>query len=366
VVRSGYTKKNLEYVLMNQVVGVGQIPAIFSESDQRSLLNRIAYSHELKNDFSIEASLDGNWHKVVTQDTVKKTGYTGHRNELSLFLSLDKNFAKRLNIKLMFRQEWVDLESVPFIPYFGFDLILIKDKELILKGNIARNFHLPSLNDLYWQPGGNPDLQPEQGFSFELGLQYQLLFKQHLIQTELTAFRSDIDNWIIWVPSYKGYWEPENIKRILSSGIEFSLKLSGKFGEFGYSLSGNYAYTSSINYGDPQVWGDESYGKQLPYIPLHSMNLMINSSYKGFFVTYQNNSYSERYTTSSNDISSRGQLYPYYMNDISFGKKFSFGKVSLLGEFKILNLFNETYHSILYRPMPGRNYLFVLMVNFNK
>ena len=73
----------------------------------------------------------------------------------------------------MMRQEYVDGDFTPIVPFFGFDFRLVKEKDLILKGNIARNFHMPTLNDLYWLPGGNPDLLHGEGFSFELGLAYE-------------------------------------------------------------------------------------------------------------------------------------------------------------------------------------------------
>ena len=63
----------------------------------------------------------------------------------------------------------------------------------------------------------------------------------------------------------------------------------------------------------------------------------------------------------SNDVSKRDWLYPYFMNDLMFGKAFYIKKVTLAAEFKIYNLFNETYHTVLYRPMPGRNYMLMLM-----
>ena len=50
------------------------------------------------------------------------------------------------------------------------------------------------------------------------------------------------------------------------------------------------------------------------------------------------------------------------MNDLMMGKAFTAGKVAFNAEFKIYNLFNETYHSVLYRPMPGRNYMLILML----
>lgn len=362
ILRSAYSQKELNYYLMNFVPGFGEIPAIYSKSKQKSVYNTLSYSYEFNDKLSIEAKLDANFHDVTSIDSVKKTGYAKLRTEQSAFLSIRKNFSDRLLINLMLRADRTDKNFSPLIPYAGFDFKLIKSIDLLLKGNIARNYHQPSLNDLYWQPGGNPNLKPEEGMSMELGIEFQkMLGDYHKIKTEITTYRSDINNWIIWIPSYKGYWEPRNIKRVLSRGVEFNIQLDGSFGKLNYKINGNYAYTSSINYGDKLVWGDESYGKQLVYIPVHSGNAMLNLSYYRFFVTYQNTCYSERFTTSSNDITKRDWLYPYYMNDLSFGKEFTLKKVSLSTEMKIYNLFNESYHSVLYRPMPGRNYLLQIM-----
>lgn len=362
LLRSGYAEKGLDYRQMNQVPGLGQIPAIWSESRQQSLYNSFSYSGALDEDFSWEGGIDLNYHKVGTADSVSGAAYEGRRNEFSAKFAVRKSFSDRVNLNLLLRQEWVDGQRLPFIPYFGMDLRLIQGVDLLLKANIARNYHLPSLNDLYWQPGGNPDLLPEEGFTVESGLAYQQEFSGLVMHTELSLYRSQIENWIIWIPSYKGYWEPHNIRSVLSKGLEYSLGLRGYLSEFSYRLSGTYAYTRAANQGDPLVWSDESYGKQLVYIPLHSGNMMAHLGWGDLFFIYQFNAYSERYTTSSNDVSRRDRLYPYFMNDISAGSSFRLKKVDLSLEFKVYNLFNESYHTILYRPMPGRNYQFVLKI----
>ncbi|MCF8235339.1 MAG: TonB-dependent receptor [Bacteroidales bacterium] len=362
LLRSGFTSKDLTYTLKNKVAGLGEVAAVYSESRLNSSYNKVSYTLKPERSFTIKSSIDFNYHDVNTEDTVQRTGYAKERSELSFLLALQKSYAERLNLNLMLRQNWTDFEMQPFVPFFGFDYRLIKTENLILKGSIARNYHQPGLNDLYWQPGGNPALEAEEGMSYELGLEYRHRFGSHHLQTELTAFYSDINNWIIWVPSYRGYWEPRNIKRVLSRGVEVYANVKGRFGKLNYKVAANYAYTSSVNYGDPVVWGDESYGKQLVYIPLHSGNLMLNLAWKGFYLTWQHNSYSERFTTSSNDISRRDWLYPHFMNDLIIGKEFQLEKLTLAAEFKIYNLFDETYHSVLYRPMPGRNYMLMLMI----
>lgn len=362
LLRSGYSGKQLDYSQKNQVPGLGLIPSVYSVSLQRSLFNTVSYSRELVDGLSIENALDFDLHKVSSQDTVSRSGYEKQRNEVSLFMAIRNDFAGRLNLNLMLRQDVVDGQWVPFIPYLGFDFRLVKGTDLILKGNVTRNYHQPTLNDLYWQPGGNLNLKPEEGFSIESGLEYQQVFPRHLLKTEMTVYRSDITNWIIWVPSTKGFWEPHNIKRVLSKGIEYSLKIQGSLFSLDYKAVGTYAYTSSVNYGDPLVWSDESYGKQLVYIPLHSGNLMLNLSWRRWFLTYQYNTFSERYTTSSNDLTQRTSFYPYFMNDVAFGREFQIKEVSLITEMRVYNLLNEAYHSILYRPMPGRNFNLVIMM----
>ncbi len=363
MLRSGYSGKHLVFDQRNRVPGLGLVPSIYSVSQQNSFVNTLSYAHELGPEFSFEGKLDVNHHDVSSTDTISRAGYSQNRDEISLFTSIHKSFADRLNLKVMLRQDWVDGERIPFIPFFGADFRLIKGRDLVLRGSIARNYHKPSLNDLYWQPGGNPDLLPEKGFSVEGGLEYQQVFAQHSLKSGITVYRSDMENWIIWIPSYRGYWEPTNINEVISSGVEIDFQLQGKWRTVRYRISANYAYTSSVNMGDGLIWSDASYGKQLPYIPLHSGNFMVNTGWRNFFITYQYNAYSERYTTSSNDLTTRGRLYPYFMNDLSVGGAFRIRATRLSAELKIYNLFNESYHSVLYRPMPGRNFLLVFKIN---
>jgi len=362
MLRSGFAGKRLDYSQMNRVPGLGLIPAIFSESRQESFFNTLLYTGEGDEDFSWEGSIDLNQHRVESADSVSGAGYKGRRGELSLKGAISKSFSKRVNINLMFRQEWVDGERLPLIPYLGMDCRLIQGVDLILKGNIARNYHLPTLNDLYWQPGGNPELRPEEGFTVEGGMEYQQDLMGQVLKSELSFYRSDINNWILWIPSYRGFWEPQNVRRVLSKGVEYNLQLQGYVSEFSYKFMATYAYTRAKNLGDPLVWSDDSYNKQLVYIPLHSGNMMVHIAWGSFFFTYQYNAYSERFTTSSNDVSRRDRLYPYFMNDVSVGSLFSLKVLDLSLELKVNNIFNESYHTVLYRPMPGRNYQLVIKI----
>ena len=53
----------------------------------------------------------------------------------------------------MFGTEWA-----PVIPAFFIDGVLSKKGNIVAKASISRNYRFPTLNDLYFLPGGNPDL----------------------------------------------------------------------------------------------------------------------------------------------------------------------------------------------------------------
>ncbi|MFW5725514.1 MAG: TonB-dependent receptor [Bacteroidota bacterium] len=365
-IRSGYTFKDLDYILTHHVSGTYPAAAIFSESIQQSFLQHIGYRREVTETLSLESAFNFGHHKVNTRDSVTQRGFKTRRNDLSMFFALHNQLHRRININLMIRQEFRENDFSPIIPFLGIDYLVTEKHPLVLKANIARNYRYPSLNDLYWVPGGNPELKPEKGFNTEVGFQHNRETTSINLKSEITIFRSDINDWIIWIPSFKGYWEPQNIRRVLSRGLETHATLSGELNQLQYRIMGSYTYTEAINYGDPDRWGDASYGKQLVFIPQHSGNVLFNVEYKGYAVSWQHNSYSERFLTSSNDISRRNRIYPYFMNDLSLAKGWDFEGWMLQTELKIYNLFNETYHTILYRPMPGRNLMVSIRIDLDE
>ena len=120
---------------------------------------------------------------------------------------------------------------------------LSSSKNLLAKAGLARNFHYPTLNDLYWQPGGNPNLKPEEGITGEAGISYTAIPFGSRVNIEVSAFSSEINHWIMWLPHLKGYWEPVNIEKVKARGLEETLailspgRLSGFLGNYGYTRS---------------------------------------------------------------------------------------------------------------------------------
>jgi len=360
--RLGYDSKDLHYSSQNYVPGKGLISMIDSKSKAKTYSGHIDFAAWNQEDLKFTASFSYDRNDVDTYESVNKTTYEENRDYFSLFCSLSKSFGERLNLNLMDRQDVIDGKIVDNVPYLGFDYRLVQQRDLILKGNITHNYHAPTLNDLYWQPGGNPDLKAEKGISGDLGIEYLFTKPAFQVKTELTSYYSDINDWIVWLPTFKGFWQPFNIKQVISYGLEYNLNISGQQGNFQYKLLGGYSYTRSKNLGDSEKWGDNSNGKQLIYVPLHSGNVLVDLRYKNSFIMYQWNHFSERFTTTSNRTIKRDWLYPYYMNNMTIGQRFDMKGCKLVAQLKINNLMDEYYRSILFRYMPGRNYLFTLML----
>lgn len=366
VTMAGVNLQDLDYSLVNQVIGLGPQSAIYSVSRSGSYINRVEFQYDLSPKSTISVNANYNYHDVNTRDTVKRTGYKKDRHEISAYAAYQRNFFDRLNIKLAVRQDYIDHNAIPLIPYAGFDFRVWTDRNIFIKANITRNYHVPTLNDLYWQPGGNASLRPEDGLSEEIGVAWLTNVRAITLETQMTGYYADITDWIIWIPSFRGggYWEPRNVENVISKGIELTAKIKYDRYPWQITANGNFAWTPSRNYGDKRIWGDESRGKQLVYIPLHSGNLFVNVKYKKSAITWQFNSYDKRYTTSSNDVTTVGSLPDYYMNQVYLAQEFIVKRATLEIQLKVYNLFNEYYRSVLARRMPERNYMLLLTCKF--
>ncbi len=353
-----FVYQKMKYSQANYISGVGYQNVVYSISQSKSFYNKLKYNYKFNSNNELNFNLNFNNDNVSAIDTVTNQGYDKIRNELVMFLSYNSQITNRLGASVMVRKYYSDALNMPIAGFVGVDYLINKNYNIYVKSSLSKNFKNPDLNDLYWQPGGNPDLKPEESLSYDFSTDLEKSYTQFYFKSKLSLYYSDVKNWIIWLPSPMGYWTPENIKTVISKGAEFYLKLSFKLKNIKITGIGNYAYTDARNYGKVENWGDESYGKQLPYIPVHSGNFLLKFFYKKYSLTYTNNSYSERYTSSSNNTSLRDWLYPYYMNNLEISRYFNNKKFNLDFSFKIYNLFNEEYRSILGRPMPGINYMF--------
>ncbi len=300
---------------------------------------------------------------IIRQDGNKAiVGYRKGRAELSGVLSAKWRPTDRFGISATLREEMYGTEWTPLIPALFVDGVLSCRGNITAKASLSRNYRFPTLNDLYFLPGGNPDLKKESGWTYDAGLSFAAGREgSYSLSGSASWFESYIHDWILWLPTVKGFFSPKNIKDVHAYGIEAKANLSVALTpEWHLSIDGNYSWTPSINEGEPTSEADRSVGKQLPYIPRHSANLTGRISWRSWSFLYKWCYYSERFTMSSNDLTLTGKLPKYFMSNITLEKalSFSWADISLKGT--INNLFDEEYLSVLSRPMPGINFEFFI------
>ena len=335
--------------------------------------NKVATTASRSRINTIYASLAGNYsfddaklllsgditlHENFVRSEDGTVGYNANRAEISAVVSARWRPIERLGVVATLREEMFGREwSLP-IPMVAVEGILSKRGNVMLRASASRNHRAPSLNDLYFRPGGNPDLRSEQGWSYDAGISSEVgrtdLYK---LRVSASWFESWIDDWILWLPTNKGFFSPRNVKSVHSYGVEAQASLWVRLAkDWRLELNGSTAWTPSVNVGEAISVGDNSIGKQLPYIPRFSASVTGRLSFRSWSLLYKWCHYSDRYTMSSNDVSLTGKLPPYFMNNIELEKQFSFRRADLAIKGVINNLFNEEYLSVLSHPMPGINF----------
>lgn len=300
---------------------------------------------------------------IILQDGDKAiVGYDKGRIELSGSVSAKWQPVDRLGLSVILREDMYGTKWAPLIPAFFIDGLVSRTGNIMLRASVSRNYRFPTLNDLYFLPGGNPDLKNEHGFSYDAGMSFETGEKDvYSISGSATWFDSYIDDWIIWLPTTKGFFSPRNVKKVHAYGVELKGGVTIQpIKEWYLDLNGSYSWTPSVNDGEKMSPADQSVGKQLPYVPKHSASLTGRLSWRTWSFLYKWAYYSERFTMSSNDYTLTGHLPKYFMSNISLEKGLNFRPMDIQLKLAVNNLFNEEYLSVLSRPMPGINFEFFI------
>lgn len=301
----------------------------------------------------------------ATGDPDLSKGLLHQRLEGALYLSAKYTPTERLGISPALRFEVYGDRSTPLIPALFVDYLLYKPANVALAASVSRNFHEPTLNDLYYIPGGNPDLRPEQGVTYDVGLTYAFGQRDWKLSGSVNWFDSHITDWIVWLPGggESAIWTPKNYQNVHAYGIETVLQGAYRFNSKSQiDLQANYTWSPSINQGPSDYNDDTSIGKQLVYVPLHSASVIATGTYGSWRLSYKYAYYSKRFTTTSNNPGRLFTVAPYHMHDVSVEKQFATRPMDIALKLAVKNLLNTHYQTVMAYPMPGRNFeLFITL-----
>ena len=258
---------------------------------------------------------------------------------------------------LNLRQDFSKGYKVPFSPSFSAGMPVFKNVSASF--GFSRNFRVPTMNDKYWIPGGNPDLKPEESWNLEAGAEVKF-HSGGLAQSKIKIdiYNLYIDNMIQWVPGNSGIWTPQNVQKVQSRGIEISSKSDFRIAGFNGYFNLSYNYSPSKYKGTTPAESN-SYNNQLIYIPLHKIQETFYVSRNAYYAMFSYSLTGERYVASDNQ-----KILPSYsLLDFYTGASLKTRKVNFRLQFEIRNIFNASYQSVLYYPEPGRSYSVSLLIN---
>jgi vitamin B12 transporter len=257
-------------------------------------------------------------------------------------------------LQFSMRAELADGQFIPITPSMGIEGQLTP--WLRLSGRIDRSYRLPTLNDLYWQIGGNPDLKPEQGWSQEVGI----TIGNDIFSYRATVYNRNINDWILWsIRDGNSFWSANNISKVWSRGIEqrfnaqFTTKNLKTDGSLGYDYGRS---TNEIALEKPSL----EKGEQLIYTPEHRAFARVSTTYQHWTVTYQH------WLSGAVNTINIGRMDGYNLG--SFSIQYTRERPSFDGHlfFRIENIWNTSYRIIERRPMPGRHFQIGININYKQ
>jgi vitamin B12 transporter len=309
----------------------------FSDGNTQRKIGQIDYN----NSFSTKLKLNA----ILGFESVTASGSsfdTNTRNILSGVVSLNHQLTKKLSYGVQLRQDVQNDFDSPFLYSLGIEQKF--SEKYTLSFNTSKNFRIPTFNDLYWQPGGNINLKPEDSYQFEIGNAISL----KNISFQVNGFYIKSSHLIQWIPNPSGVWSPTNTDETRNLGIEFSANYKTSIKDHFIVINANYAYTDAK---------DLETNQQLISVPKNRLNGFVNYQYKNWSAFYQ--------LLFNDDVQFLVDTIPaFQVSNVGVEYEISTLKSNPNLGFVINNIYNTKYQNTLNRPMPGINFQITTTINF--
>jgi iron complex outermembrane receptor protein len=229
-----------------------------------------------------------------------------------------------------------------------------------LRGNLSANMRFPTLNDLYWYPGGNLALRPEHLLAAEVGTRFDRRIRSWRVLASFQVFVAGYSDLIQWQPG-PSYWVPENVRSTLNKGTETELGFDVNLNKLGVMVrlmhQWNRAYMDMSSVADDPV-----VGQQLIYVPEHQAKMILSIEVFGARIG------ADAQYVSGRNVATDGSsvLPPYWLAAAHVGYTFKWNRAhSIAINLSLDNILDQQYQTMAWRPMPGRNWTLGLQYRFN-
>ncbi|HUM53373.1 MAG TPA: TonB-dependent receptor [Chitinophagales bacterium] len=347
--RSGYI---YDYMLYNDSINKINAPYFIHQSQ-----NSANYRHFFKYQIVLDVGIDYNAEIAKVEEY--KSNILRHRG--AAFFGV-KYSIKNFVLNATMRQEMLKAKYIR--PQFGINISYTDNKNIFSSMlSYADKFRLPDFNDLYWQPGGNLNLKPENGFTVEYSFALQPIKKTSKYQLTFSnsIYYSIINNNIVWSPIVSGLYSPQNIKKTRHYGFESKLENIISFNKTNFlkfSINYNYNHSSIIK----DETNEDLNGNFIRYKPQHTLKSYVIFEDKYFNLGLNYLYIGQRFTDDENI--KVFQLKPYSLIDLFIAYKGNFKNVHAEFGFKINNLLNTQYESLRSYAQPLRNYNLTIILTY--
>lgn len=320
--------------------------------DQKIIMDRLvgelSVSHKNKLGNELKA---GALYKYIVPDVYSySSDIVRYEQQLDLYLSYYLEPVRNLKTTVNLRQMFITGFKAPFTPALMLEYKTISTESSLLNisAGISKSFRIPTFNDRYWGIQGNPDLKSEEGFNLEAGVNYLHQGAKGHFKTRLGFFYMDVNNWIQWRPGYVE-WEPQNVDRVISKGIEFHADGAVRFGNLETEAGINYTWNPVTN---------KYTGKQLIYAPEHMGNIYAELINRSISFGIDGN------LTGKRTHNAVGHTLPtHFLTNLSAGYRLRYNKNTYNISIQALNIFDTDYQNEAYYAMPGRSFKLTLVLN---
>ena len=220
--------------------------------------------------------------------------------------------------------------------------IVLRRSSARLFANIGRSFRAPTFNDLYWSPGGNPDLEPERGAHRAFGVGWG----DGRLTVEASRYHTRFTNEIRWAPRADGSWSPMNVSRSRKSGWDGSFSV--RQGAWRASLRGSRTAAVDISE-DPST--NDTYGMQLRLTPEHMASGEVMYGAERWGARAQHRWVGRSFTRADG----KGELDAYGVLAVGAWRQFRVAGMDYEARVDGTNALDQAYIIIPGYPMPGRS-----------
>ena len=346
--------ENQRYFLLTRNPVTNDSVTFINSENPALILHQIAnLDQQLYKSWTLKAKLQ--W----DNEQVRSNNYEGEkrRNVVSAYAAINGKPFDCADLTLTARYDWTDGKPMGLFPTATLSYQLPFYKAVSFTIGYSHNYRNPSLNDLYWYPGGNPDLLPENGRTVDFALKFGLQQGPFKLDLRSGGYFSNVKNWIQWMPTSYRFWVPENVSKVFARGMENHIDAAFVKGDWKVTLSGNYVFTVTTDESE-KAYQQGTNGKQLIYIPRHHANFFLNAQWKTWNMGYTIEVTGRRSTSYNEQEFFAYDLPSYVLHHLSLGKQIKKFRVEL----RCNNLTNKAYQNVIWRAMPGRS--FEVMVNY--